>query len=112
MRGTDFVVLVGDDGSTQVGVLDGAVEMAALDASDAIVIPAGNSAEVGAGAATVTTGIVVQVRDAALGVSGPIGQEDENETERTDVAPPPDQTGGPPTRWRSRRPGCGHRNVQ
>ena len=77
VRGTDFVVLVAEDGSTQVGVLEGEVEMAALDgASDAVVIPAGNSAEIGGGGGTTTiTGTVIQVADQALGFTGPIGIE-------------------------------------
>lgn len=33
VRGTDFVVLVAEDGATQVAVLDGEVEIAAFDAT-------------------------------------------------------------------------------
>ena len=90
VRGTDFVVLVAEDGATQVGVLEGAVEMTSLfDASDAIVIPAGNGAGIGgangAGDRTLTT-TVIQVADAALGFTGPIGIEHADTTEPAAVA--------------------------
>ena len=88
VRGTDFVVLVAEDGATQVGVLEGEVEMSSLfDASDAVVIPAGNGAEIGAGGgATTITNTVMQVADRALGFVGPIGIEHAEATSPVAVA--------------------------
>ena len=56
VRGTDFVVRVGEDGATQVAVLDGEVEMAALEgAADAVVV---------------TTAPFPRIDDRALGLGG------------------------------------------
>ncbi len=74
IRGTDFVVLVMEDGATQVGVIEGEVEMAALDAAfEPIIIPAGNAAQTNAAGTSASFVGVLQVADSALGVAGPIG---------------------------------------
>ena len=68
VRGTDFVVLVAEDGATQVAVLDGEVEIAAFDATDAIVVPAGQSAGISAGGGAVALVPFQRITDSALGV--------------------------------------------
>ena len=69
VRGTDFVFLVAEDGTTQVAVFDGAVEMAALDgATDAVVVPSGESVGISAGGGAVAPLPFPRISNNALGV--------------------------------------------
>jgi len=69
VRRTDFVVPVAEDGTTQVAVLDSAAEMAALDgATDAVVVPWGESTGFSAGAGAVALVPFPRSSDSALGV--------------------------------------------
>jgi hypothetical protein len=81
VRGTDFVVLVAEDGTTQVAVLDGAVEMAALDgATAAVVVPSGEGVGISAGGGAVAVVPFPRISDSALGV-GATGAPRAGETE-------------------------------